>query len=75
MSKLDEAEKRLQRAVTDLEQAVRARNGNGSAPSPDTTEVDLVAARAKADELQILSASVAERLNIAILRVKSILEN
>ncbi|MEE2995634.1 MAG: hypothetical protein VX700_00665 [Pseudomonadota bacterium] len=73
--KLDEAERRLQRAVTDLEQVVCAKYGNGGAASPDNAEVALASARAKADELQVLNASVAERLDIAIMRVKTILEN
>ena len=77
MSKLDEAEKRLQRAVAALEQAARARSGNAAAAAApsEAAQAELAAARSKAEELQALNASVAEQLDGAILRVKNILEN
>lgn len=75
MSKLDEAEKRLQRAVTALEQAARVRSGNGAAASTDAAQADLSAAQAKAAELEALNETVAEKLDGAILRVKNILES
>ena len=75
MSKLDEAEMRLRRAVTELEHVVRTRSGNAGASSSDTAEAAITAAGAKAGELQALNASVVERLDIAIQRVKNILGN
>ena len=75
VSKLDEAEKRLQRAVTALEQAAGARSGNGIAASPDTVNGEIEATQTRMAELQAVNASVAEKLDGAILRVKKILED
>jgi hypothetical protein len=75
VSKLDEAEKRLQRAVTALEQAARVRSGNGAAASTDPAQAELSAAQAKAAELEALNETVAEKIDGAILRVKNILES
>ena len=74
MSKLGEAEKRLQRAVTALEQAAVARSGEGIAASEKAGNVEIEAAQAKIAELQAVNASVAEKLDGAILRVKKILD-
>ena len=71
MSKLVEAEKRLQRAVSALEDAARARSG-GSDVAPAATESGDMAA---VEELRAVNASVAEKLDGAILRVKKILED
>ncbi|RZO37081.1 MAG: hypothetical protein EVA87_07605 [Rhodospirillaceae bacterium] len=73
MSKLGEAEKRLQRAVTALEQAAVARSGGGTAESEEAADVEIEAAQARIAELQAVNASVAEKLDGAILRVKKIL--
>ena len=75
VSKLVEAEKRLQRAVTALEDAARARSGGGEAASSDSTNADIAAAEARMDELRAVNASVAEKLDGVILRVKKILED
>ena len=74
MSKLGEAEKRLQRAVTALEQAAVVRSGGGIAASQEAANVEIEAAQAKIAELQAVNASVAEKLDGAILRVKKILD-
>tara|TARA_Y100001970_G_scaffold293844_1_gene443755 strand:+ start:5897 stop:6190 length:294 start_codon:yes stop_codon:yes gene_type:complete len=74
VSKLDEAAKRLQKAVTALEKAARTKSENERAALSGTSESDLSAARDKAGDLEALNASVAERLDLAILRVKDILD-
>ncbi len=73
MSKLGEAEKRLQRAVTALEQAAVVRSGGGIAASQEAANVEIEAAQERMAELQAVNASVAEKLDGAILRVKKIL--
>ena len=75
MSKLDEAERRLQRAVTALEQAACAKSDNGGDASSAAVKEELANARSRAAELEALNATVANRLDGAILRVKTILEN
>jgi hypothetical protein len=74
VSKLDEAQKRLQRAVSGLEEAAQARS---SVPVADngTAAADLEAAVARATELEAVNATVAEKLDGAILRVRKILED
>ena len=74
MSKLGEAEKRLQRAVTALEQAAVVRSGGGIAASQEAANVEIEAAQERMAELQAVNASVAEKLDGAILRVKKILD-
>ena len=75
VSKLVEAEKRLQRAVSALEDAACARSG-GSDVAPAATESgDMAAVEARMEELRAVNASVAEKLDGAILRVKKILED
>lgn len=75
VSKLDEAEKRLQRAVTALEDAARARSSGNGAASSETLSDDNAASDARLEQLQAVNASVAEKLDGAILRVKKILED
>ena len=73
VSKLGEAEKRLQRAVTALEQAAVVRSGGGITASQEAANVEIEAAQERMAELQAVNASVAEKLDGAILRVKKIL--
>ena len=73
VSKLGEAEKRLQRAVTALEKAVVARYGDGSAESQDAANGEIEAAQARMSALEAVNLSVAEKLDGTILRVKKIL--
>ena len=74
VSKLDEAEKRLQRALSALEAVVGAPLGGVSA-SQDPIEDDLQAARAEVGKLRALNKSMAEKLDDTIQRIKGILEN
>ena len=73
MSKLDEAEKRLNRALSVLE-AVGAPPGSVS-PSQNPIEDDLRAAQAEVGKLRALNKSMAEKLDDIIQRIKSIMEN
>lgn len=78
MSKLDEAEQRLQRAVAGLEEAARAvAHSESSAPSePDpAVAAALTSAQARNAELEELNAAMAQRLDGAIARIKTILED
>ena len=75
VSKLGEAEKRLQRAVVALEQVVVARSGKETFASQEAKNGEIGAAQARMAELQAVNASVAEKLDGAILRVKKILED
>lgn len=78
MSKLDEAEQRLQRAVAGLEEAARAvAQSESSAPvEPDPAIVAaLTSAQARNAELEELNAAMAQRLDGAIARIKTILED
>ena len=75
MSKLDEAQQRLQRAVSELEEAARARAADSA---PATTVEDaaaLEAANRRAAALESRSAAVSERLDATIGRLRQILEN
>ncbi len=79
MSKLDEAEQRLQRAVVGLEEAARAVASSAastaaSAPDPGVSEA-LASAQARNTELENVNAALAERLDGAIARIKTILED
>jgi len=73
VSKLDEAEKRLNRALSALE-AAGAPPG-GVSPSQNPIEDDLKAARAEVGKLRALNKSMAEKLDDTIQRIKGILEN
>lgn len=74
MSKLDEAEKRLKRALSALEAAASAPLG-GVSTSQNPIEDDLKAARAEVGKLRALNKSMAEKLDDTIQRIKGILEN
>ena len=80
MSKLDEAEQRLQRAVAGLEEAARAAassstaTATASAPDP-AVAAELAAAQARTTELEQANKAVAQRLDGAIARIKTILED
>jgi len=80
MSKLDEAEQRLQRAVAGLEEAARAvassaeATASASAPDP-AVAAELAAAQARTTELEQANKAVAQRLDGAIARIKTILED
>ena len=74
MSKLDEAEKRLKRALSALEAAASAPL-RGVSPSQNPIEDDLKAARAEVGKLRALNKSMAEKLDDTIQRIKGILEN
>ena len=74
MSKLDEAEKRLNRALSALEAAAGASPG-GVSPLHNPIEDDLKAARAEVGKLRALNKSMAEKLDDIIQRIKNILEN
>jgi len=80
MSKLDEAEQRLQRAVAGLEEAARAvassaeATASASAPDP-AVAAELASAQARNAELEQAKKAVAQRLDGAIARIKTILED
>ena len=71
MSKLGEAEARLKRAVSILEQAAQVRKATSNASESQ----ELAVVKARVAELETKSAAVAEKLDTAILRVKEILKN
>ncbi|MFT5485989.1 MAG: hypothetical protein ACI9JL_001633 [Paracoccaceae bacterium] len=80
MSKLDEAEQRLQRAVAGLEEAARvvASSAEASAvtavPDPQVAAA-LASAQARNAELEDVNTNVAQRLDGTIARLKTILED
>ena len=78
MSKLDEAEQRLQRAVAGLENAASAAVASaasiGATPAPDP-EAALETAQARTAELEDANAAIARRLDGAIARIKTILDH
>lgn len=82
MSKLDEAEQRLQRAVAGLEEAARAvassaQSSASAAPAEPDPRIAaaLETAQTRNSELEAANAAVAQRLDGAIARIKSILED
>ena len=75
VSKLDEAEKRLQRALFGLEAAASARLADNGPVSADPTEDDLLAAQAEVGKLRAENIYIAEKLNTTITRIKGMLEN
>lgn len=82
MSKLDEAEQRLQRAVAGLEEAARvvassAQSSASAAPAEPDPRITaaLDSAQTRNIELEAANAAVAQRLDGAIARIKSILED
>jgi hypothetical protein len=85
MSKLDEAEQRLQRAVAGLEEAARAVTPleqsavseaaiSAAAPDPSVATA-METAQARNAELEDVNTVVAQRLDGAITRIKTILED
>lgn len=84
MSKLDEAEQRLQRAVAGLEEAARVvassadssaeSRGAPAAPDPELAAA-LASAQARNTALEGANAEIAQRLDGAIARIKTILED
>ena len=74
MSKLDEAQQRLQRAVADLEAAARARP-QAAAGGDGAVAHELETARRHAEELENRAAVVSERLDETIGRIKQILDD
>ncbi len=80
MSKLDEAEQRLQRAVAGLENAASAAVASaasiGATPAPDPEmAAALETAQARTAELEDANAAIARRLDGAIARIKTILDH
>ncbi len=79
MSKLDEAEQRLQRAVSGLEDAARvvvsSAQSNVAITQPDPqVEAELESAQARNAVLEDVNANAGQRLDDAIERIKTILE-
>ena len=80
MSKLDEAEQRLQRAVSGLEEVTRkvapqAELSVATAQTDSQIAAELHSARARNAELEDTNAAIAQRLDGVIDRIKTILEN
>ena len=80
MSKLDEAEQRLQRAVSRLEEATRkvapqAELSVATAQTDSQIAAELHSARARNAELEDTNAAIAQRLDGVIDRIKTLLEN
>ena len=79
MSKLDEAEQRLQRAVAGLEDAARvvvsSAQSSVATPQPDPqVAAELESAQARNAVLEDVNANVGQRLDDAIEHIKTILE-
>ncbi|WP_299623877.1 hypothetical protein [Pelagibius sp.] len=70
MAQLDEASRRLQRAIDDLEQAVSARIAQGAGGDDSTLRDALSAARRENAVLQQLASNVSARLDTAIVRLR-----
>ena len=70
VSKLDQAQQRLERAILELERAESARKP--SAGSIDKAN-SAAAAEARISELESLNTDVTQRLNVAIDRVRKVL--
>jgi hypothetical protein len=66
VSKLDEAQQRMERAISGLERAASARKAIDEANSA-------AAAEARISELESLNTDVTQRLNVAIDRVRKVL--
>lgn len=74
MSKLDEAQQRLQRAVSGLEEAARTAAMSLNARNSGPPIAEFEAAKARNAELEGVNATVAQRLDGAIAQIKSILD-
>ena len=70
MAQLDEASRRLQRAIDDLEQAVSARIAQGTGGDDSALRDALSAARRENAVLQQLASNVSARLDTAIVRLR-----
>ena len=70
MAQLDEASKRLQRAIDNLEQVVTARAAAGSGADDQALRDALKAAQRENAVLQQLASTVSTRLDSAILRLR-----
>lgn len=74
MSKLDEAEQRLQQAISGLEEAARAVSVSAGSAAADS-DAALDSARTRAAELENVNAEIAQRLDGAIAQIKEILSD
>ena len=72
VSKLDEAQRRLERAISELERAANNRKPS-EGPAAGAGTVSAAAAEARISELESLNADVSQRLNGAIERVRKVL--
>jgi hypothetical protein len=72
MSKLDEAEQRLQQAILGFEEAARAVSVSAISYRADN-DVELETARARSKELKNVNTEIAQRLDDAISQIKEIL--
>lgn len=70
MAQLDEASRRLQRAIDDLEQAVSARIAQGAGGDDSALRDALSAAQRENAVLQQLASNVSARLDTAIGRLR-----
>ena len=76
MSKLDEAQQRLQRAVSGLEEAARAASTSLNAQDSDAaSSAELEAMKSRNAALESANMAVAERLDGAIAQIKEILDD
>ena len=76
MSKLDEAQQRLQRAVSGLEEAARAASTSLNAQDTDAaSSAELEAMKSRNAALESASMAVTERLDGAIAQIKEILDD
>ncbi len=72
VSKLDEAQQRLERAISELKSAASARKPS---KGPIDGANSAAAAEARISELESLNADVTQRLNVAIDRVRKVLSS
>jgi hypothetical protein len=75
MSRLNEAQQRLQAALTRLEQAVEARARRGEGARRDDEAGTLAELRAENDGLREASAEAGQRLDQAIARLEGVLRD
>jgi len=76
MSKLDEAQQRLQQAVTGLEEAARAASTSLIAQDSEAaSSAELEAIKSRNAALESANMAVAERLDGAIAQIKEILDD
>lgn len=76
MSKLDEAQQRLSSALAALEAAIGAPgDGNGDAAGAAGLAAELAETQARCTEMENSNAVVSSRLDSAIERIRSILDD